>query len=619
MIQTLLDYGRQQGLASTPGYGTEKARWILDFTESGDKFIGLAAASPDAQGTKTFRDIPRLSAEEKKGKFLAGRAADFLLAPLGEIFGVDDKGNDDAGKARRAAFFRECLTEAGEYMPGLLEVARELEDPATLVRVKEQAASTKLKWTDKATLRLGPRFPLESNTWKPWWEEFRLKLSPPAKTDGATMVSFATGELVVPESVHEKFRGWTAIGGSSFGEPLIAFDKEAFSSYGLEQGKNAAMEATAVSGYAGALRHLAEHNVLLAGSYFLSWYTGPNELVQAVNEEDDDPFAIFNFETAKGETEIDPHMANARLRAAVKRIKTANGAEDDLSDLRFCVLNLSVAPGRVMIRDHIEGSFLSLNEAAKQWFSDLEIVDARGATAPLPSLARLIEAPLPPRSPDTDSKKWSAPAVAWARPVWRSALRVTPLPQNAFARTLDAHRRTVIAEGLHQAVTQKGDLTAIARLTARRMALLKAYLLRKEIPMTPGLDPENPHPAYHCGRLIALYDGLQRAALGDVGAGVVQRFYAGATTNPALVFARLAKLAVVHLDKLEGGLANWYESQIATAHDGIKGEYPGVLSPNDQALFALGFWHQIAERNRRIAEGRAKKDAAASSLTAENL
>ncbi|CAN5365949.1 hypothetical protein BH11ARM2_BH11ARM2_36610 [soil metagenome] len=611
MIQTLLDYGRQQGLASTPGYGTESARWFLDFTEDGRGFLDLAGADPEGKRTRRFRDIPRLSAEEKKGKLLAGRAADFLLAPLGEIFGVDEKGKDDPAKAPRAVFFRECLLEAGEHMPELAAVAQALEDPAILARIREQAPSRKLKWTDKATFRLGSSFPLESDAWKPWWQAFRLRLSGPTKGGDATMVSFATGELIAPESVHEKFRGWTAIGGSSFGEPLIAFDKEAFASYRLDQGENAAMEATAVAGYAGALRHLAERNVLLAGSYFMSWYTGPNELVQAAESDEDDPFGIFNFESAKDEPEIDPHLANERLRAAVGRIKTARGAPDDLKDLRFCVLNLSVAPGRVMVRDHIEGSFLALNNAAEKWFFDLEIVDARGRSAPLPSLARLIEAPLPPRSRDMDSKKWSTPAVAWARSVLQAALLSTSLPHNAFTRTLEAHRRTVISEGLHQSVTQKGELTSLARLTARRMALLKATLLRKGTPMTPGLDPENPHPAYHCGRLIALYDGLQRAAQGDVGAGVIQRFYSGATTNPALVFARLAKLAVVHLDKLDGGLANLYESQIASAHDGIKGEYPGVLTPDEQALFALGFWHQLAARNRQIAENKAKKAASA--------
>lgn len=607
MIQALLEYGRREGLATAPGYGNESVRWILDFSREGDRLIDLTAADPDGKGTKTFRNIPRLSAEEKKGKFLAGRAADFLLAPMGEIFGLDDKGNEDPGKAARSQFFRECLVEASEHMPILAAIADALAKPETLAKVRQRASESKLKWTDKATIRIGAHFPIESEDWKPWWQAFRARLAGPASPSEGTMVSFATGELVVPESVHEKFRGWGAIGGSSFGEPLIAFDKEAFASYGLRQGENAAMEADAVAAYAGALRHLIERKVFIGGSYFAAWYIGPSFLVKVIDADVDNALRMLNIEVSKEAEPVDPHVANLRLKAAMERIKTAGATLGGLDDLRFCVLCLSVAPGRVMIRDYYEGSVLALEKAAEKWFQDLEIVDALNRPAWIESLATLTEAPLRPRSKDTDFAKWIAPTAGWARPLVRSALTDTPIPRNVFDRALDAHRRFVVSEGLHDLVTQKGELTVAARLAARRLALIKAFLLRQDIPMTPALDPENPSPAYHCGRLLALYDGLQRAALGDVGAGVIQRFYAGATTNPSLVFARLSKLAVVHLDKLEPGLAHWFEDQIAEVHEGIKGSYPGVLDPHEQALFALGFWHQLAARNRRMADAKAKK------------
>ena len=33
--------------------------------------------------------------------------------------------------------------------------------------------------------------------------------------------------------------------------------------------------------------------------------------------------------------------------------------------------------------------------------------------------------------------------------------------------------------------------------------------------MHPYLNPEHTHPAYHCGRLLAVFARLQRAALGE--------------------------------------------------------------------------------------------------------
>ncbi|MEW6418062.1 MAG: type I-C CRISPR-associated protein Cas8c/Csd1 [Nitrospirota bacterium] len=47
--------------------------------------------------------------------------------------------------------------------------------------------------------------------------------------------------------------------------------------------------------------------------------------------------------------------------------------------------------------------------------------------------------------------------------------------------------------------------------------------------MDTYLNPEHPHPAYHCGRLLAVLARLQRDALGDVGAGIVQRYYSAAS------------------------------------------------------------------------------------------
>ena len=131
--------------------------------------------------------------------------------------------------------------------------------------------------------------------------------------------------------------------------------------------------------------------------------------------------------------------------------------------------------------------------------------------------------------------------------------------------------------------------------------------------MKPALDLEHPCPAYHCGRLLAVYDSLQRAALGDVGAGVVQRYYGGALTNPAGVFGQLSRMAQTHLSKLDGGLSNIYSERIAEIHNGIRGEgespakYPSALNMDDQAQFALGFWHQTAATNRERSEAIAAK------------
>ena len=113
--------------------------------------------------------------------------------------------------------------------------------------------------------------------------------------------------------------------------------------------------------------------------------------------------------------------------------------------------------------------------------------------------------------------------------------------------------------------------------------------------MKPYLNPEHPSPAYQCGRLMAVLAALQHAALGDVGAGVVQRYYAAASATPALVFGRLVRTAQFHLNKVEsGGLAHWYEDLIAEISSRVKDGMPATLTLEEQSLFALGYYQQIA-------------------------
>jgi CRISPR-associated protein Csd1 len=87
---------------------------------------------------------------------------------------------------------------------------------------------------------------------------------------------------------------------------------------------------------------------------------------------------------------------------------------------------------------------------------------------------------------------------------------------------------------------------------------------------------------------------LQRAALGDVGAGVVQRYYAAASQTPGLILGRLASNARNHLGKLEARLAWWYEERIADVMSRLGDRAPRVLDLEGQGLFALGYYQQLA-------------------------
>jgi len=116
--------------------------------------------------------------------------------------------------------------------------------------------------------------------------------------------------------------------------------------------------------------------------------------------------------------------------------------------------------------------------------------------------------------------------------------------------------------------------------------------------MDTYLNLEHPQPAYHCGRLLAVLARLQRDALGDVGAGVVQRYYSAASQTPGLVLGRLVRNAQNHLGKPEmKGRTKWIEDWLKEIHGKLKDNMPRTLTLEEQSLFALGYYQQLARLN----------------------
>lgn len=126
-----------------------------------------------------------------------------------------------------------------------------------------------------------------------------------------------------------------------------------------------------------------------------------------------------------------------------------------------------------------------------------------------------------------------------------------------------------------------------------RAALLKALLIRnhhKEITMS--LDPNRPEASYQLGRLFAVLEHLQSHAQGSLNATIRDRYYGSASSTPIAVFPTLIKLSAHHLAKLDKqNFVHWYEKMM-TEIMGHLDEWPTHLSLKDQALFALGYYHQ---------------------------
>jgi CRISPR-associated protein Csd1 len=557
MLNLLIGYAEREGLVIEPGVERKAIKWLICCTEEG-KYTGLVPLG------------------EKKGESIicpvtpgmnAGGKSHFLAETLETVvLFIEDEAKRSSALAKHD-YFHHLLDLAAQEIPVLMAGFILLQNKEQLERIVLELKQLKAKPTDNATFRIGDRIILRERSWRDWWRNKRqdLDAKKPKKSTSQESRCLITGELIVPAEIHEnKIKGLTAVGGATGGDVIVGFDKDAFRSYGFEKSHNAPMSAETASAYAAGLNHLiTQKGRKLGNTLAVYWYTN------ALREEND---ALSWLIEPPEQTAASAEALARGLLYAIRK-----GERPDLANNRYVALMLSGQAGRVMVRDVMQGGFEDLTEKVGSWFDDLSIVarDGKGlAHSPkfLAIAGSLVR----------DLKDFPSP---WLRQLWHAALTNGPIPAFALAQAVLRARIDVIND---------------SPASHARMGLLKAFHIRKrdkgDKAMTTYLNPEHPDPAYHCGRLLAVFSYLQWKALGDVGAGVVQRYYTAASQTPGLVLGRLAANAKNHLGKLEKNEARNFEFRIAEVMSQIRDRVPRTLTLEEQSLFALGYYQQLAFR-----------------------
>jgi CRISPR-associated protein Csd1 len=192
-----------------------------------------------------------------------------------------------------------------------------------------------------------------------------------------------------------------------------------------------------------------------------------------------------------------------------------------------------------------------------------------------------------------DRNNPAAPNVS--RALVRTALTRAPLPYDL----------------LYQAVRR---CRAEQGVTRPRAALIKMVLLsqRQEFQEEDmvELDESNRDSAYVCGRLLAVLEQAQRAALPGVNETIVDRFYGTASSAPASVFGRLLRGVQPHLARLERdrrGAWVGIQKRLEEVQSHLSG-FPKTLTLEQQGLFALGYYHERARRWTKAQGGETNGD-----------
>lgn len=371
--------------------------------------------------------------------------------------------------------------------------------------------------------------------------------------------------------------------GQSAGCALVSYNEKAFESYDLKGNDNSSICTNCAKNYVEGLNwllangseKLIEDKKGKVKSLFV--YTNRKNfgsdtamIYWTKEEESTDELNLLDNPDTGQVTNLIDSVANAKVNRA-KYIKTN----------QFYSCTLSGAAARIAIRDWIEISLEDYRKNIAKWFQDIAI-KAYGETryVPLYALAKAGH----------NTKSSNDPTNARvATQLWDAALKNSVPPLCILTAVLKRIRF----------VENSDDGESKETITPERAALIR-FILNRNIKNGGTMikeqnDPNDKSPAIVCGKIFAVMESIQQAAQGkDLNAGIRERFFTSASTNPATAFGRLMKLSQNHISKLKHekpGLAVLLDRQLQELCSILNG-FPALFSLEEQGQFALGYYHQ---------------------------
>ena len=403
--------------------------------------------------------------------------------------------------------------------------------------------------------------------------------------EGEDIFCLVTGERGPVERLHPSIKG--VEGAQSSGAALVSFNLDAFTSLGKTQGANAPTSKGAAFRYGTTLNYLLTRG-------------GPNRLPRPVG----DATVVFWAEAGDGQADAlfanwlggdtadDDASETRKLREQMQAVARGKRISDVLPeiepDTRFHVLGLSPNAARLSVRFWLSDTIDAFAHRLARHHEDLRIEPAPLKWGAAPSINRLL---VNTTALQRDFK--NIPPLL-AGEVMRAVLSGTRYPQSFLSAVLIRLRAgDSPATGWHAAVIR----AVLVRLKRRHPEIPE----EGETPMSLKRDHDN--VGYQLGRLFAVYELAQRAALGRVNATIRDKYFGAASATPASVFPLIVRGGQNHLAKVrkeKPGWASLIERELEEIHSHIEPvaprSLPRSLSLQDQGEFAIGYYHQRAAR-----------------------
>lgn len=566
ILRRLVEYADTRMELPPPMYGEIPVRWMIRLNKDGE-LEGFSRLGGEDKATKRGRNLMVPTVVRAAG------IKPKLLVDNGEyVLGVGREGADEKKVAERHRRFLElvenCALETG--VEGVRAVATFLK--AWDAGKHEGTLPEDFDPQDNIAFTVGGTEPTESRAVKDFWANSTLA------GEGPRMECLVTGRLgPVEQRLPVKVKGLTGIGGQAAGTSLISANKEPFESYGLKNSLTSPISRDAGERFGKALNYLIadeKSRVFIGPSVYVFWTREESAF---------DPIVM---------TKPTAESVKLLFDSPVSGLERAGVGSDD-----FYALALSASGGRAVVRDWLETTVPDVEKKLKRWFVAQRIVTVRGENPEPLGLYALAA------SAYRDAAKEMTPQVPAA--LVRAAIKGGRLPEDLIARAVRRNRA-------------ESDVT---RPRAALIKLVMTYAGGEGAEMAEKLeklDVESKDAAYNCGRLLAELEALQRAAIPGVKATIVDRYYGAASSTPASVFGTLMRGHTAHIGKVRKerpSVAAAIQDRIGEITTNIGATFPPTLMMREQAVFALGYYHQRAS-NR--AEARAAREARESRNGEEN-
>ncbi len=583
-----------------------------------------------------LRDVQPLSSGKTKGKDLgrptpapnivrAGSAAKprLLMDNAEYVLGFQKKTGEEGVK--RAEKFHEafvsltisCAEVTNE--PSVQAIAKFLSNH-NLDAFREQYLSRLADFTPDANVMFSVdgQNPLELPSVQRFWTvQFSQEESdePDDILRAECLVTGIFGPVMNIEPVKVKGKG---IAGSKFaGLNIVSANAKAFESYGLSQSQIAPIRIEVAEAYANGLNRLLSDpstSLKMSGVTYAFW-TGEGAVPLVAP-------ALVQPPAELSKKFIAQKQRNKKVRPEEVRETLwgiFRGQQPTLKPgAAFYAVGLMPSGSRIAVRTHLTSTVQEAIDKLAAFFASQAMShlseSQEGKVYGAFTLARSLFFQKPKKGQvklsetDDEDDSLGDDARLVVSTLVEHALAGYPLPQSYLSLLAQRNR-------------------AEKRVTRPRAVLTKMVLLSrdwKELNMDKdtleALNPEQQEPAYHLGRLLAVLDDIQTSAMRSVNTTLVDRFYGSMSTTPYAVVGRLIQGTQAHLQKLRKENEPAYrakQNELESVMSRLRDIPAKPLSTAQQALFALGYYHQRAHIQGGIRERSAAKKARAEAEQAD--